>query len=194
MNLFWFFSAVLLSILSHSLSSVNQNELSYARSLIGNRSSGPPRVLLVIPGLGRADRLETVINNVQLLVQQQKESLQSNQPFILTCVIYVYASRMETEFWSNDKKISFLQEHCQLIENPGKKVTENMFMIQPVYLKESFDYVFLLLDDCRIKDDKTFLLSSMIQLMQCNELSVLSPLVSTLLHFVCESFSKSSFL
>lgn len=133
-------------------------------------------VLIVFPGLGRSDRLITVVNNVRLLVEQVR--MESARRLKITCVIYIYTSRQDTEFWSHTKEIDYLSMHCVLIEHIGKRVTENIYLIQPVYLKNQYDYIFLLLDDCKIQQPSDFDILGMIQIMQCNHLSVLSPLVS----------------
>jgi hypothetical protein len=140
------------------------------------------KILLVIPGLGRSDRLRTVVHNVKLLFQQQSSG---STVFDLSCVIYIYAPKSDTSFWSsaNEEQISFLSSKCQLLENPGKKVTENLFMVQPFYLYNQYHYIFLLLDDVKVKDSETFSLSSMISVMRCNGLSVLSPLVRFIIYF-----------
>ena len=165
------------------ISSKNETQtiplLSQTRFFVENshKNDGKMRILLVFPGLGRSDRLETVLHNLQILFDQEKESLKTNSPFQFICVVYIYASRLETEFWSNEAQLQQLSKFCQLIENPGKKVTENMFLIQPIYLKFSFDYVFLILDDVKIKNHETFQITKMLQIMKCNDLSILSPLV-----------------
>jgi hypothetical protein len=155
--------------------------------LASRKFDGLTKILLVIPGLGRNDRLSTVVHNVKLLFNQQSSGSTS---FDLTCVIYIYAPKEDTSFWSssNEEHISFLSSKCQLLENPGKKVTENLFMVQPFYLYNQYNYIFLLLDDVKIKDSQTFSLSSMISVMHCNTLSVLSPLVR-FIHVVVASFS-----
>lgn len=164
------------------------------------------RGLFVVPGLGRTDRLETTIHNLKQLQEESHKfqgvidettsnsnshyptksgiktisrlSPSSMKTIYWDCVVYVYASRQETEFWSNTESLAFLSQYCELIENPNKRVTENMYMIQPALLQASYDYVFLLLDDIKIVQQADFQLHRMVELLHCNRLTVLSPMVS----------------
>ncbi len=150
-------------------------------SIFNDISTGDPaKVLIVVPGLGRSDRLKTVVQNIRILFEDQTDSSRLE----LNCVIYIYVSRSDSSFWSNKDEIAYLSKYCELIENINKKVTENIYMIQPVYLRKNFHYVFLLLDDCLIKEKTDFQLQGMINLMRCNKLSVLSPLVSYFPRFI----------
>lgn len=167
MNLFIFFG--FLVIWFHLCQPID------VKTIFNDISTGDPaKVLIVIPGLGRSDRLKTVVQNIRILFEDQTDSSRLE----LNCVIYIYVSRSDSSFWSNKDEIAYLSKYCELIENINKKVTENIYMIQPAYLRKNFHYVFLLLDDCLIKEKKDFQLQGMIDLMRCNKLSVVSPLVS----------------
>lgn len=54
--------------------------------------------LLVIPGVGRPDRLQTVAHNLRLL-ERNYLSDDGNRPARWDCIIYVYAMHNHTEFW-----------------------------------------------------------------------------------------------
>lgn len=149
--------------------------------MIGIHEEVKPRGLLVIPGLGRADRLDTVVHNVKLIMEPKFEM----HKIEWDCVIYVYTSRTDESFWSNKEKLNYVSQFCKIIENPGKKVTENLYMLQPSLIYRSYKYVFILLDDIKLdrKDPNT--LNSLYSLLLCNNLTVVSPLVrtsSTILH------------
>ena len=132
--------------------------------------------LIVIPGLGRADRLKNVVSNLKLL------------EFFLTtrhwhCVVYTYVSRLDRTFWGMESELSFLQKWCSIIENPGGKVTENMYWVQPALIRKGYGKVFLLLDDIKLQaspGSNWFPLDKLIQVMESNNLTVASPLVREL--------------
>jgi hypothetical protein len=134
--------------------------------------------LLVIPGLGRIDRLATVLDNVAKL----RSRLQTDWD----CVVYVYADRaVELEFWSQKTSLATLARHCTLVEHPNKRVTENLFLVQPYLLaRSSYRYIFLLLDDCQLEPSSTdpgdeFDLAGLLRVMDTNSLTLASPRVST---------------
>lgn len=105
------------------------------------------RGLIVIPGLGRADRLQTVVYNLKLL---ESKYINGSKQFKWDCIVYIYAPRTETSFWSETKEIEYIYSLCKVIENPNKRFTENLFMLQPALIKASYQRVFILLDDCKL--------------------------------------------
>ncbi len=111
-------------------------------------------------------------------VSQMSSTGKSVRTIYWDCVIYIYASRLDEEFWSHQSELAFLSKYCELVEHPNKRVTENMYMIQPALLHGTYEYVFLLLDDIKIMKPSDFQLHRMIELLHCNELTVLSPMVS----------------
>ena len=54
--------------------------------------------LIIIPGVGRADRLQTVAHNLRLLESNYLND-DGNRPSRWDCIIYVYAMHNNTEFW-----------------------------------------------------------------------------------------------
>lgn len=134
-----------------------------------------PLGLVVIPGLGRADRLLTVVHNIQALKLHPISTGKVND---WDCMIYIYADRADEQFWRHSKELGFLARYCQLIDSPNKKVTENLHRLQPVDIQAVYKYVFLLLDDCKVNKDKPLVLAQAVRLMECNNLTVLSPVIS----------------
>ena len=227
--------------------------------------------LLVIPGLGRIDRLKIVLYNIQLLIngnyllkkndivnqnintknhnnnndndnnydnndsnnnnnnnksyynhnKKNKNNNYNNRDRNLLkeiekqkyenswdCIIYIYSDKNENNnnvndknFWSKKDDLDYLRLYCDLIENPNKMVTENLFLVNPHNLDIFYDYVFILLDDCKLlineimhdkkdnilnrngknkmKNDikSTFNLNKILHLMKVNNLTVASPMV-----------------
>jgi hypothetical protein len=137
------------------------------------------RVLLVIPGLGRPDRLSIVAHNLRIILPQQFQTLPGIPEFRFDCSIYIYASRERLPFWKdNPEDLKYLFEHCKIVELPGSQIASNLFMVQPHLLQGKYDYVFLILDDVKIPTASNFSLPNMIHLMHCNNLHLLSPRVS----------------
>eukprot|EP00981_Chlorochromonas_danica_P010600 scaffold3290_cov165-Ochromonas_danica.AAC.43 len=64
------------------------------------------------------------------------------------------------------------------MEHPDRKVTENLRLLQPALIRSLYQYVFLLLDDCRILPRRPFVLHEAVRLLRCNNLTVLSPLIT----------------
>ena len=132
--------------------------------------------LLVIPGLGRGDRLKVVHSNIKLLVSSgillhktKKDEIERNfmnstniserneeYENIWDCVIHVYIQKPNEndipnhEFWSKTAEINYLENFCEIVLNPGKLVSHNLHMVQPKIVESSYEYVFILLDDCRL--------------------------------------------
>ena len=137
------------------------------------------RGILVIPGLGRSDRLDIVVYNIKQLVAGNhilkinngdsldeisvKTESEKNTDLDLygnswDCLIYIYAEKTNsnfTDFWSKTKELDYLKLYCDIVENPNKMVTENLYMVQPKTLELSYKYVFILLDDCRLIPTQT---------------------------------------
>jgi len=140
---------------------------------------GRKQGLLVIPGLGRMDRLDTVVTNLKAL-----------EPFLIggtdslwDCVVYTYAPREfipvkgSNYFWGATDTLKYVKGLCDIIENPGKYVIDHLHMVAPALLRLSYQYIFVLLDDCRITSTENFDLLSMIAIMEENKLSMASPRV-----------------
>lgn len=144
------------------------------------------RGLIVIPGVGRADRLTTVLHNLHIIYPNLSlQNSSSSSVVAWDCVLYVYAPHEDTSFWSptTTSILTKLAAVCSVIENPRKKCTENLHMAQPALLKRSYQWVFVLLDDIKLpslasEGKERFSLQYMVDLMRCNSLSVLSPKVN----------------
>lgn len=138
--------------------------------------------LIVIPGLGRSDRLNTVVNNLKFLFNEDSiRSWLNEKNMKWDCIVYIYAPRTDESFWKENEKISFIRLFCDIIENPNKKVTENLFLLQPSLMRRSYEYIFLILDDIKIMDEKSFSLMKLMHFMECNKLSIATPAVSLLI-------------
>ncbi len=135
--------------------------------------------LIVIPGLGRADRLQTVVSNLKLL-----EKKYINGAYTWDCVIYVYAPRTEVSFWSMKSELDYVQSLCKILENPNKRVTENLYMLQPALIKDTYSRVFILLDDCKLLGNDSFDMWKLLRAMKQNNLTVISPLVRVTSYFL----------
>lgn len=151
--------------------------------------------IIVVPGLGRADRIAIVKNNLSYLESTgilkekklKKELLYENDIRVAKnlwdCVIYVYARRNNTSFWHDSiDDIEYINKYCHMIEVPDQRISSNMYMLQPALLSHRYEYVFILLDDIELYHMYTptieqFTLQKMISLMQSNQLTVLSPRV-----------------
>ena len=97
------------------------------------------------------------------------------------CIIYIYAPRSDTKFWMDNKsELESLNKICKFIEYPNRKVTENLFMLQPYLIEHKYKYVFVLLDDCKLvnNNNEKFPLDKFLKIMNHNNLTVASPLVS----------------
>ena len=141
-------------------------------------SERPREGLLVIPGLGRPDRLDTVLSNLD----QFKHKLNGSEP-LWECIVYVYAPRewkvLSSSFWYAKGKLEHLQSMCKIIENPNKRVTENLHMVQPALIKHAYQYVFVLLDDCELRGDGGYFdIDRILAVMEANELTLASPYVA----------------
>ena len=132
--------------------------------------------LVVIPGLGRADRLNNVVSNLELL----KSFVNLGNHPRWDCVVYIYASRLDRDFWNMGSQLSHLRTYCNIVENPTGKVTENMYWAQPALIRSRYELVFLLLDDIKLQPSPgtdSFPLEKLLKIMHTNNLTVLSPLV-----------------
>ena len=132
--------------------------------------------LLVIPGLGREDRLQIVQSNIRVLVQSgillhksEKDKIQRKEMNgdnditgikdynnLWDCVIYIYAEKPNIDaisndgFWNKTLEMNYIKNFCSFVLNPGKLVSQNLQMVQPVTVQDSYEYIFILLDDCRL--------------------------------------------
>lgn len=149
----------------------------YVGGVLG-ATDGISKGLLVIPGLGRADRLLTVLSNLRILLPSDGSSSGLRATGLhWECAVYIYAPREERDFWSHEKELAELQRFCTIVEVPGQLVTQNIFLVQPALIRHWADAVFLLLDDIRIQSAADFSPLRMMQVMVANNLSVASPMV-----------------
>jgi hypothetical protein len=132
--------------------------------------------LLIIPGLGRDNRLHIVQRNIRVLVSsgillqkskkediERKEyngenNLTGNKEYenIWDCVIYIYTKKpneidiLNDSFWNKTGELTYIENFCEIVLNPGKLFTQNLHLVQPITVQYSYEYVFILLDDCRL--------------------------------------------
>lgn len=153
----------------------------HKRETVDGQQQQPLRGIIVVPGLGRPDRLFTVIDNLRKLhLENAYTTFDANgnkRDMYWDCVVYIYADRTETQFWSMKKELEVLYSLCDIVENPNKRVAENMYMFQPALLKTAYSKVFLFLDDCKFSGEKTFELQKLLTVMHYNNLTVASPMV-----------------
>jgi hypothetical protein len=135
-----------------------------------NKKFRKPNVLLVVPGLGRHDRLQTVLHNLRILREQQY----SSQKFHLSCFVYIYALR-DDPFWRESADLRDLDQQCKLSETPGQRIAANLYMVHPFFIRDAFDYVFVILDDVKIPSSADFDLWNVLRIMQVNQLIASTP-------------------
>ena len=142
-----------------------------SHAIVGVRKEG----ILVIPGVGRVDRLKIVVSNLKSLGYLFSDK--SNDDW--DCAIYVYANRDDIDFWGETEDITYLRTLCHFIEYPGKLVVENLFNVEPFLLESAYNYIFILLDDCRLRNETytKFNVKRAIKIMKYNNLTVASPVV-----------------
>lgn len=137
------------------------------------------RGLLVVPGVGRGDRLETLVQSLRLLYSNLKgENAQWD------CVVYVYAPRSDEAFWGDENvknSLKYVRTICDVVEHPNKRVTENLRAVQPALIRRTFTHVFILFDDCKLvpssKDALTWDLDGLLDVMVYNRMNLVSPRV-----------------
>lgn len=137
--------------------------------------------LLIIPGLGRSDRLLTVVHNLRILRTHYTKSYDTQWD----CIAYIYAAREVTSFWSMTADVAYLHSECKVIEMPNKRVTENLHMVQPALIDQHYHKVLIFLDDCKIQSAQTFNLTRLLQIMDQQRLTVASPMVCLTAEFRC---------
>jgi len=136
--------------------------------------------IVVIPGLGRSDRLHTVVHNLKTL----EHLLNQSEEFLRwDCIVQIYADRTKKTagyLWasSNLKEINYITSVCNLIENPNNLVTHNLRNIEPYLIKSQYKYIFILLDDCKLTTSgNRFDMNKLASIMAFNNLTVASPVV-----------------
>lgn len=161
----WIFSIII------SIFIIRSNALLYSNDIKVN--STIQRGLVIIPGLGRKDRLLIVIENLKI-IYHNLNIIKSNM--IWDCIIYIYAPREFLSFWSMTNEINYMSHLCLIIEVPNQKVANNLHMVQPALIYHTYHRVLLLLDDCKLTN--SFHLENLLSIMNRNNLTVISPLVS----------------
>ncbi len=127
--------------------------------------------LVVVPGLGRSDRIKTVVANLRLLEPHLRKEWD--------CTVYIYAIRSDELFWSNGDQLTYIKSLCKIVENPNGLVTENLHLLNPASINTTYDMVFIVLDDCKLSSP--FDLSDVLRTMEYNNLTVISPQVYNLI-------------
>lgn len=142
----------------------------------GNNKRG----LVIIPGVGRGDRLLTLIGSLKLL-----ENYLSGPQSSWDCIVYIYAPHSDNSFWNMETELKFVSSLCKTVENTNRRVTENLYMVQPALIRHSYNNVFILLDDCKLLPDASsiqesqpsFNLQRILNIMEYNNLTIASPRV-----------------
>ena len=140
----------------------------------------PKDGLVVIPGLGREDRLVTVRDNLRMLERLAYIGSGGGRPW--DCIVYVYAPHNDTKFWSNQEDIGYISSVCDIVENSNGRITENLHMLQPSLIKSAYKRVFILFDDIQLIGKNTLMssdfdLGGFVEMMSRNGLTVASPRV-----------------
>lgn len=156
--------------------------------LVSTSSQQKQKGLIIIPGLGRSDRLITVTDNLRIIQRNYMDS----QSVKWDCRAIIYAKRDLTSFWSMEQELKYLHSVCTVIEVPDQLVTENLYMMKPAELNQHYQFVMIFLDDCKIEDARTFNLTRMLQVMEQQNLTVASPMV--LLSYISYHIPHSQYL
>jgi hypothetical protein len=147
--------------------------------------------IIVIPGLGRVDRLTIVVDNLKRIYSWDEDyssssshnnssssssSSRVHNGYHWDCIIYIYTSReSKSNFWNQIDDLQYLYTVCEVVEVPNKRVAENLHMLQPALIRNYYSRVFLLLDDCILTS--SFELNRLLLIMDRNQLTVISPAV-----------------
>jgi hypothetical protein len=171
---FWMLWGLFLTIAAQTNEDSMENLLSSVSMEKFRMQKRDVKGLLVVPGVGREDRLSTLVESLRLLYPYLKgESAQWD------CIVYVYAPRSDTSFWSSKELLKKVLSVCDIVENPGKRVTDNMRSVQPSLIKRHYNHVFVLLDDCKLVPSSPQALSwdlqKLLDVMTYNGLSVATP-------------------
>jgi len=120
--------------------------------------------LVVVPGLGRADRLETVIHNLRMLIngghlvkRSDAAARQQRRATLWDCAVHIYANRREPQnaaFFAETDKLAYVAQYCHVTEYPNQRVTTNMWTVKPWDVRGYYSYVFVLLDDIKLIPSK----------------------------------------
>ncbi len=137
------------------------------------------RGLLVVPGVGRSDRLGILVQSLRLLYPYLK-----GEQAKWDCVVYVYAPRSDEAFWGDNKvktSLKYVSSVCDVVEHPNKRITENLRAVQPALIRRTYTHVFVLFDDCKLvpstKEALTWDLDGLLDVMTYNRMSMVSPRV-----------------
>ena len=129
---------------------------------------------VVVPGVGTIERLQLVFNNILYLEEYlHRSNLQWD------CSIVVYASlNYSSQFWYEGRKyVEHLKRTCELMICPNCSVAENLRFISPESLLTRYKYVFILLDDVKLRrgGQYKFLLDKFIRISEYNNSTMSSP-------------------
>lgn len=136
--------------------------------------------IVVIPGLGRSDRLHTVVHNLKSL---EHLFYHSNELSRWDCIVQIYADRAKKTIgylWTNSNldEINYISSVCNIVENPNNHVTHNLRNIEPYLIRHNYKYIFILLDDCKLtKETNQFDMNKLTSIMEFNNLTLASPVV-----------------
>ena len=137
-----------------------------AASAASAAASQPTKALglVVIPGLGRADRLETVIHNLRMLIngghlvkRSDTAARRKRRASLWDCAVHVYADRRDRKneaFFAETDKLAYVAQYCHVNEYPNQRVTTNMWTVKPWDVRSFYSYVFVLLDDIKLIPSK----------------------------------------
>ena len=128
--------------------------------------------ILVVPGLGKLDRLHLVHKNIKLL----DNILTGLNESLWDCIIYIYAPKSDILFWDEGKnKIETISRLCEVILNPNQLFVSNLYSFNPSRLYNKYKYVFILLDDVNLINKTSFNVLSFIDIMEFNNATIASP-------------------
>ena len=135
------------------------------------------RILLVIPGIGKAKRLENVVLQLTKVFSVQL----STNPDINTrrdwdCISYIYADDDDDDFWVKSKKsVDELAILCELVRWPGGQYSMFLKATVPTLLRR-YTHIFVVMDDIIFQtESNTFDLQGFFDIAGRNNLTVASP-------------------
>lgn len=132
--------------------------------------------LIIVPGIGRVDRLATLLSSLKLLDpyinyrsshtvsstgtdeisssstknKYARKRIRAGGKRNWDCIVHAYAPSNDT-FWHAIDMIDALESYCEIRERPKNRFTENLASVNPSYLQEhQYNKVFILLDDIKL--------------------------------------------
>lgn len=124
--------------------------------------------LFIIPELNHFSRIRNVAQNLKSIINQYQN---------YDCIVFISVPRTDLSFWTHDPEyLEYISSICDVVDKPLIGLGDTLYMMIPSLIQPTYQYIAFISENVVLSPlNETFPLREIIQTMEYNNLTVISP-------------------